>query len=82
MRPVCTTSQPTMTEEISDLDIKISMGCASKVLGPVTTTDLKDESEEPTNTEEDKELWRQGKEFVAEEYPDHCPSSSTQGGRC
>ena len=38
MRPVCTASQPSVTEEISDLDIKISIGCASKVPGPVTTT--------------------------------------------
>ena len=130
MKPVCTASQPPVTEEISDLDIKISIGCTSKVPGPVTTTtvlatidmpgyksvnmsgneefdsvnsdrivdeigledivkdlgnlefgdrekprelpyrrvDLKDDSEEPTNTEENKELWRQGKEFVAREH--------------
>ena len=38
MRPVCTASQPSVTEEIFDLDIKISIGCTSKVPGPVTTT--------------------------------------------
>ena len=38
MRPVCTASQPILTEEKSDLDIKIIIGCASKVPGPVTTT--------------------------------------------
>ena len=128
MRPVCTASQPSLTEENSDLDVKISIGCTSRVPGPVTTTttvlatidmpgykgvnmsaidefdsvvsdrivdeigfdneekdlgnfevedwekprelpyrcvDFKDDSEEPTNTDEDKELWRLGKEFVA-----------------
>ena len=35
---------------------------------PYRRVDLKDDSEEPTNTEEKKELWRQGKEFVAEEH--------------
>ena len=35
---------------------------------PYKCLDLKDDSEEPTNTEENKELWRQRKEFVAEEY--------------
>ena len=29
--------------------------------------DFKDDGEEPMNTDENKELWRQGKEFVAEE---------------
>ena len=38
MRPVCTASRPSVTEENSDLDIKISIGCASRVPGPVTTT--------------------------------------------
>ena len=131
VRPDCTASQPSVTEEMTDLGIKISIGCASKFLGPVTTTtvlaiidmpgykgvnmsgidefdsviteriisgiedykdivedpgnleindrekprelpyrrvDLKDDSEEPANTEENKELWRQGKEFVGEEH--------------
>ena len=34
---------------------------------PFRPVDFKDDSEEPTNTDENKELWRQGKEFVAEE---------------
>ena len=130
MRPVCTDSQPSVTKEISDLGIRISIGCNSKVPGPVTTTtvletidmlvykgmnmsgtdefdsvvsdrivdeigfedvvmdlgnlevknrekprelpyrrvDLKDDSEEPANTEENKELWRQSKKFVADEH--------------
>ena len=38
MRPVCTVSRPSVTEENSDLDIKISIGCTSRVPGPVTTT--------------------------------------------
>ena len=38
MRPVCTASHPSVTEEKSDLDIRISIGCASRVPGPVITT--------------------------------------------
>ena len=38
MRPVCTASQPSVTEEISDMGIKISIRCTSKVPGPLTTT--------------------------------------------
>ena len=30
--------------------------------------DFKDKGEKPTNTDEIKELWRQGKEFTAEEH--------------
>ena len=38
VKPVCTASRPSVTEGKSDLDIKISIGCASRVSGPVTTT--------------------------------------------
>ena len=36
-KPVCTASQPSVTEEKSDKDIKVSFGCSSQVSGPVTT---------------------------------------------
>ena len=129
MRPVCTASHPSVTEGKSDLDIRISIGCASRVPVPLTITtvlatidmpefrgvnmsgidefdslvsdrivdeigfkgdvkdlgnlgiidgekprelphrpvDFENESSESSNTDENKELWRQGKEFVAEE---------------
>ena len=35
---------------------------------PYRHVDSKDDSEETTNAEENKELWRQGKEFVADEH--------------
>ena len=38
MRPVCTASQPSVSEKISHLDIKISIGWSSNVPDPVTTT--------------------------------------------
>ena len=38
MRPVCTASQPSVNEVKSDLGIKVSLGCTSKVWGPLTTT--------------------------------------------
>ena len=131
MRPVYTACQPSVTEGKSDLGVKVSFGCTSKVSSPVMTTivlatidmpgyrgmnmsgivefdsvvidrivneiesseymvkdlgnlevknrekprelpyncmDLTDDSKEPTNTEQELELWRQGKEFPAEEY--------------
>ena len=39
-RPVCTASRPSVTEEKSELDIKISIGCTSRVPGSVTTTNV------------------------------------------
>ena len=38
MRPVCTASQPPVTEVKFDLGIKVSLRCTSKVSSPVTTT--------------------------------------------
>ena len=35
---------------------------------PYNSMDFKDDSEEPTNTDELKKLWRQGEEFIAEEH--------------
>ena len=37
MRPVFAAFQPSVTEEMSDLGIKISIRCASKVPGSLTT---------------------------------------------
>ena len=38
MRPICTASQPFVTEQNSDSGIKISIGCTFKVSGLVTST--------------------------------------------